>query len=74
MYPTYQVYHNMQRNESHRQGEKHDPTDYIPRPPGRSRYLRLRGTILNRIYGAHKNLYISLFLLTVFGPIYYGPP
>ena len=33
----------------------------------------LRGAILNRTYGTHKNLYISLFCLTIFGPIYYGP-
>ena len=37
-------------------------------------YILLRRAILNRTYGAHKNLYISLFLLTSFGPIYYGPP
>ena len=34
----------------------------------------LRGTILNRTYGTHKTLYISLFLLKIFGSIYYGPP
>ena len=34
----------------------------------------LRRTILNGTYGTHKNLHFSLFLLTVFGPIYYGPP
>ena len=36
----------------------------------------LRGTILNRAYGKRKNLpvYIYLFLLATFGPIYYGPP
>ena len=33
----------------------------------------LRGTILNRTYGDHKNLYISRFLPTVFGPINNGP-
>ena len=32
------------------------------------------GTIVNRTYGTYKNLYISLFLLTIFGPIYYRPP
>ena len=42
----------------------------VPHSP---RFL-LRGTILNRTYGAHKNLYISVFLLTVLGPIQYGPP
>ena len=36
--------------------------------------LLLRGTILNRTYGPYKNQYISLFLLTIFGPIHYGPP
>ena len=36
--------------------------------------MLLRGTILNRTYGTHKNLYILLFLPTMFGPIYYGPP
>ena len=34
----------------------------------------LRGTIINRTYGIHKNLYIHLVLLTIFGTIYYGPP
>ena len=29
------------------------------------------GAVLNRIYGTHKNLYISLFLRTTFGPINY---
>ena len=32
------------------------------------------GAIVNRTYDTHKNLYIYLFLLTMFGPIYYGPP
>ena len=27
----------------------------------------------NRTYGLHKNLYVYLFLLAIFGPIYYGP-
>ena len=36
--------------------------------------LILRGTIVNRTYGTHKNLYISLFFPTIFGPINYGPP
>ena len=35
-------------------------------------WLPLQGTIVNRTYGTHKNLAISLFLLTIFGPIYYG--
>ena len=34
----------------------------------------LRWTIVDRTYGIHKNLYIQPFLLTVFGPINYGPP
>ena len=34
----------------------------------------LRGTLVNRTYGGHKNLYINLFLLTIFGPVYYRPP
>ena len=34
----------------------------------------LRGTIVNRTYGIHKNLYIKPFLLAIFGPINYGPP
>ena len=34
----------------------------------------LRGAIVSRTYGAHKNPYIYLFLLTKFGPIYNGPP
>ena len=36
--------------------------------------ILLRGTTLNRTYGTHKKLYISPFLLTIFGPTYYGPP
>ena len=39
----------------------------------RKRTTVLRGTTLNRTYGTHKNLYISLILLAVCGPIYYGP-
>ena len=31
----------------------------------------LRGTIINRTYGTLKNLYISLFLPLMFGPIDY---
>ena len=34
----------------------------------------LRWAILNRTYGTHENLDISLLLLKIFGPIYYGPP
>ena len=34
----------------------------------------LRGTTVNRTYVTLKNLYISLFLLAIFGPVYYGPP
>ena len=34
----------------------------------------LRGAIVNRAYGTHKNLYIPVFLLTIFGHIYFGPP
>ena len=39
----------------------------------------LRGAIVitwyqGRTCGTHKNLHISLFLLTIFGPIYYGRP
>ena len=37
-------------------------------------YPLLRGTILNRTYGTYKHLYISLFLLTRFGPIYSRAP
>ena len=36
--------------------------------------LILRGTIVNRTYGTHKNLCIYLFLLTIFGSRCYGPP
>ena len=34
----------------------------------------LRGGIVNRTYGTHKNPYTSVFLPTIFGPINYGPP
>ena len=36
--------------------------------------ILLRGTKVNRTYDTHKNLYACLFLLTIFGPINYGPP
>ena len=41
-----------------------------------SSFLPLRGTIVNRTCGKHKNLpvYIQPFLLTIFVPINYGPP
>ena len=34
----------------------------------------LRGAIVNRTYGTHKNLSISLFLQTVYGPVYSRSP
>ena len=34
----------------------------------------LWGDLLNRTYGAHKKLYTSLFLPTMFGLINNGPP
>ena len=33
-----------------------------------------RGTIVNSTYGTHNHIYMYLFLLTIFGLIYYGPP
>ena len=30
--------------------------------------------LIGPIYDTLKHLHISLFLLTIFGPIYYGPP
>ena len=33
----------------------------------------VRGAIVNRTYCTHKKLYIYVFILTIFGPIYYGP-
>ena len=46
------------------------------RPPTQLRGNRvlLRGTIVNRTYGTLKNLYISLFVFTIFSPIYYDGP
>ena len=38
-----------------------------------SKHHYLRGTLVNRTYGGHKNLYNLLFLPTIFGPIYYSP-
>ena len=37
-------------------------------------FVLLRGTIVNRTHGTHKNLYIEPFLLTIFGPVNYDPP
>ena len=34
----------------------------------------LRGAMVNRTYGTQKKTYIYPFLLTIVGPIYYGPP
>ena len=46
-----------------------------PQKTNSSDTLRLfRGTIVNRTYGKHKNLYIKKILLTIFVPINYGPP
>ena len=39
-----------------------------------SEFHLLRGAIVNRTYDTHKNLYVSPFLLTIFGPVNYGPP
>ena len=50
------------------------PAGFCRRKSHISRFSLLRGNVLNRTYGRDKNLYISLFLLTMFGPIYYGPP
>ena len=36
--------------------------------------ILLRGAIVNRTYGILKNLYVYPFLLTIFGPVNYGPP
>ena len=40
----------------------------------RSSKLLLRGIIVNRTYGTHKNLCIHLFSLTIFGPILLWSP
>ena len=34
----------------------------------------ITGSLINRTYGGHKNLYINIFLITIFGPTYYRPP
>ena len=44
----------------------------IPKFP--EELMLLRGTIVNRTYGIYKNLYVWPFLLTIFGPVNYGPP
>ena len=36
------------------------------------RITLLRGAIVKRTYGTHENLYISLFVLTIFGSSYYS--
>ena len=36
-------------------------------------HLLLRRTIVNKTYGTYKNLHVSLFLQTIFGPIYCVP-
>ena len=42
--------------------------------PAKTCYYYHGGTIVNRTYVKHKNLYIYPFLPTIFGPVYYGPP
>ena len=50
----------------------HPPqNDHFPPQAPPNKHL-LRGTLVNRTYGLHKNLYISLFLLTIFGPVITG--
>ena len=34
----------------------------------------LRGTVVNRTYSTHENLYMYPLFLTILGPIYCGPP
>ena len=34
----------------------------------------ITGALANRTYGVDKNQYIDPFLLTIFGPVNYGPP
>ena len=36
--------------------------------------ILLRGAIVNRTYDIDKNLHIKPFLLTIFGPVNFGPP
>ena len=50
------------------------PAALAPKTTGATGQPPIRGTIVNRTYGSHKNLHISLFLLPIFGPIYYAPP
>ena len=47
---------------------------FSEKDPAAYQFVLSRGAIINRTYGTHKKLYISLVLLTVFGPINYGPP
>ena len=47
---------------------------YIYGQSGAVRSTLLRATTLNRTYGTHKHLHISLFVRTIFGPFYCGPP
>ena len=49
--------------------------DFLDMPSSQvSCLLLLLGTIVNRTYRTHKNLYIQPFLLTIFGPINQAPP
>ena len=47
-------------------------TDHLP--AGDYHDQLLRGRIVNRTHGTDKNVYIYLFLPTIFGPIYCGSP
>ena len=50
------------------------PVEKAPEDSPCWRLMLLRGAIFIKTYGTHKNLYVSMFSRTIFGPIYYGPP
>ena len=52
---------------------RHDPLKLI-QASEKTKNIFTGGQInTSRTYGTHNKLYISLFLLVIFGPIYYGP-
>ena len=48
--------------------------NYLRRWPSILECCYSGGDIVNRTYGIDENLYIHLFLRSIFGPIYDGPP
>ena len=70
----YQVIFLPIRRRINKQTKNNEHTDERTNKENFKYELIFLGTLVNTTYGTHKNHYISLFLLPIFGPIYYSPP